>query len=236
MTLDAGDFDEWADRMVAALDGDGDADVPCGECTACCTASQFVHIGPDETDALDHIPGALLFPVPGRPRGHVLMGYDERGGCPMFVDGGCSIYAHRPRTCRTYDCRIFPATGVTVDDDPAKAAIAGRAADWQFAFADEPARVRRQAMRAAAAFVAERSAELFDGGGGSPPQVQKAVLAVELHQLFVGGTSADGNHAVARPDIEAVRVELVRRRARPDQVGAATPALAAHVGRARNGT
>ena len=30
------------------------------------------------------------------------MGYDERGHCPMLVDGDCSIYDHRPRTCRMY--------------------------------------------------------------------------------------------------------------------------------------
>ena len=34
------------------------------------------------------------------------------GHCPMLVDGRCSIYEHRPRTCRTYDCRVFPAAGL----------------------------------------------------------------------------------------------------------------------------
>lgn len=60
--------------MQAALRGEGEADVPCGSCTACCTASQFVHIEPDEADALAHIPRQLLFPAPRLPRGHVLMG------------------------------------------------------------------------------------------------------------------------------------------------------------------
>ena len=27
----------------------------------------------------------------------------------MLAEDGCSIYAHRPRACRTYDCRVFPA-------------------------------------------------------------------------------------------------------------------------------
>ena len=31
--------------------------------------------------------------------------------------GGCSIYDHRPRTCRTFDCRVFAAAGVAVDAD-----------------------------------------------------------------------------------------------------------------------
>ena len=99
--------------------GSGGSDVPCGTCTACCTSSQFVHIEPDERDALAHIPAELLFPAPGRPRGHVLLGYDERGHCPMLVDGACSIYAHRPRTCRTYDCRVFAAAGVDPGDGQA---------------------------------------------------------------------------------------------------------------------
>jgi len=76
-----------------------------------------VHIGPDEHETLARIPAALRFPAPGSPHGHVVLGYDEHGRCPMLVDGGCSIYEHRPRTCRTYDCRIFPATGVDVGED-----------------------------------------------------------------------------------------------------------------------
>ena len=60
--------------------------MPCGTCTACCTSSQFVHIGPDEVDTLAHIPAELLFPAPRMPKGHVLLGYDERGHCPMLID------------------------------------------------------------------------------------------------------------------------------------------------------
>ena len=56
-------------------------------------------------------PAALRFPRPGRPKGHVVLGYDEHGRCPMLGDHGCTIYEHRPRTCRTYDCRVFAATG-----------------------------------------------------------------------------------------------------------------------------
>ena len=74
--------------MQRALHGDAVADVPCDGCTACCTASQFVHVDPDEADTLAHIPREVLFPAPGLPPGHVLMGYDEHGACPMFVDGG----------------------------------------------------------------------------------------------------------------------------------------------------
>ena len=131
-------FSEWLDGFNPA----SDADVPCGACTACCTSSQFVHIAPDETETLAHIPGELRFRAPGLPKGHFVLGYDERGHCPMLVDGDCSIYEHRPRTCRTYDCRVFTVTGV-VPDQPA---IAERAGDWEFEIDDSP---RWDAVRAA---------------------------------------------------------------------------------------
>jgi len=121
-------FGEWLADTRAAIRGERDADVPCGECTACCTASQFIHVAPDEHDALNVIPAAVLFAAPGFPPGHVLMGYDDQGNCPMFKDNGCSIYEHRPRTCRTYDCRVFAAADVTPDDP----LIAARVAQWRF--------------------------------------------------------------------------------------------------------
>jgi hypothetical protein len=54
--LDAGDFGEWLERARGALKREHDAAVPCDGCTACCTSSQFVHIEPDETDTVAHIP------------------------------------------------------------------------------------------------------------------------------------------------------------------------------------
>ncbi len=52
--------------------------MPSGDCTACCTSSQFVHVEPGEEDTLAHVPKELLSPAPGLPGGHVLMGYDEQ--------------------------------------------------------------------------------------------------------------------------------------------------------------
>ena len=182
--LPAGRFTTWLGEIQGALRGERASEVPCGTCTACCEASQFVHVGPDETDALAHIPKELLFPAPGLPRGHVLMGYDEHGRCPMLVDGRCSVYPHRPRACRTYDCRVFAAAGV-VDDDPTKRAVARRAGRWVF---DEPAPedvARHAAVRAAAAYLARRAEEL-PAGTAPVTATQRAVLAVEVHEAFVG--------------------------------------------------
>lgn len=124
--LAAGDFSPWLAQLRAALRGEAESEVPCGGCTACCTSSQFVPIGPDETDTLALVNESLRFPAPGLPAGHVVLGCDDRGHCPMLVDGGCSIYAARPRTCRTYDCRVFTASGVQPVDQPDIAAAAAR--------------------------------------------------------------------------------------------------------------
>jgi Fe-S-cluster containining protein len=148
-TLDAGDLHDWLGELRAALRGDGDTDVPCEGCTACCEASQFVHVAPDDVEALAHIPRPLLFPAPGGPEGHLVMGYDERGRCPMLTDTGCSIYEHRPRTCRTYDCRVFAATGIE-PYGAAQAAVADRARRWRFAVRDAADEASLRAMHAEA--------------------------------------------------------------------------------------
>jgi Fe-S-cluster containining protein len=200
----------WLGDIRRAIAGEADADVPCDGCTACCTSSQFVHVAPDEAGALAHIPAELLFPAPGLPTGHRLMGYDERGHCPMLVDGRCSIYAHRPRTCRSYDCRVFAATGLDPGAD--KPAIADRVTRWRF---DQPTaadRVAAAACRAAAAYLRARAGELPIGRADRNP-VALAALAIEVHGAFLGGTGApDG--PVLEPDVAVVRSALEARRGR----------------------
>jgi Fe-S-cluster containining protein len=197
----AGGFSSWLGGMQDALRGEGSASVTCDGCTACCTSSQFVHIGPDELDTLDHVPSELLFPAPRMPAGHVLLGYDEHGNCPMLGDDGCSIYEHRPRTCRTYDCRVFPAAGVELDDRD-KQSIADRAARWEFAFPTPVDHDELAAVRAAATFLAAHAESLADAAPITP--THRAVLAIEIHRLFLRGD----------PGVDAVRAEVLRR-ARP---------------------
>lgn len=199
--LAAGDFSSWLVDVRAAIRGEGESEVPCAGCTACCTSSQFVHIGPEETDTLAHIPGALLFPAPRMPHGHVLLGYDEQGHCPMLIEGKCSIYAHRPRTCRTYDCRVFPAAGVE-DPDEEKQQITARTRRWRFSHPAPVDRQQHDAVREAARFLEQHSG-LFPDDLAPVTATQVAVLALEIHDLFLGAGT---------PDPDAVRQEVIRRK------------------------
>ncbi len=196
--LPAGDFGPWLSAITAAIEGSGVSEVPCGTCTACCTSSQFIHIAPDEAEALAHIPRALRFPAPGLPPSHVLMGYDEHGRCPMLIDGSCSIYEHRPRTCRVYDCRVFPATGIDLDE-PAKAQIARQSARWKFSFASDHDHSVHTAVGAAAGFLKEHARE-FEAAELPTTPTQLAALAIEIHDLFFG-----------EPTVAEVKVALTRR-------------------------
>ncbi|MEA3020188.1 MAG: uncharacterized protein QOI47_1712 [Actinomycetota bacterium] len=180
--LDAGSFTSWVEHTMAAQVTGVGVEVPCGDCTACCRSSYFIHVGPDETETLRRIPRQLQFPAPGLPAGHVVLGYDERGRCPMFSDGRCSIYEHRPRTCRTYDCRIFPATGLLPDDDD-KALITAQAARWRFELDTVRDRRTHAAVRAAAVFVRDRAASGADGK--APTTSRVAISAVRAHRAFL---------------------------------------------------
>jgi Fe-S-cluster containining protein len=209
--IPTGNFSTWTTEIRRALRGEQGSDVPCGSCTACCTSSQFIHIEPDETGTLAHVPATLLFPAPDQPRGNVLLGYDERGHCPMLVDDRCSIYEHRPRTCRTYDCRVFPAAGIAVDDDR-KELIDRQARRWRFGYPTPDDRTRHDAVRSAAIYVRDHG-DSFPHDDVPTSSTQLAVLAVEIHDCFLDIDADTGRTTVIDPDPEAVRVALRRRTA-----------------------
>ncbi len=163
MSTPAGEFATWLGMIGPAIIDGAESDVPCGTCTACCTSAQFIHVQPDEVDTLAHIPAELLFAAPGMPQGNLVLGYDHNGHCPMLVGATCSIYDHRPRTCRSYDCRVFAATGIRPDQP----AIAARARTWAFSYADEAA------VDLQAEVLARAGTQVEDG-----PALQRALLAL----------------------------------------------------------
>lgn len=204
---------DWLTALDDALAGVGSLDVPCGTCVACCSSWQFVHIEPDETVTLAAVPHALRFAAPGLPAGHVVLPHDDRGRCPMLGPDGCTIYAVRPRTCRAYDCRVFPATGLTslLATEPDKAAIAARAAQWGPPHHDQDdgdeARDddqdgERAALQRAGAYLRDHPEVFTDAGRQPPAATGLAVLAVRARRAF----------ASARPPtLQEVRAELRRR-------------------------
>jgi Fe-S-cluster containining protein len=183
-----------------------DAEVPCGSCTACCRSFLFIHIKPDETRTLARVPKQLLFPAPGSPKGHVLMGYNHKGECPMFVENRCSIYDDRPRTCRDFDCRVFAAAGVGPDDDGPQALIAAQARRWEFERPTAADHEEFSAVRAAGAFLREHRASLPGGLADSPVPI--ALLAIRIYRLFL---ASNGGPVEGRPgpsDAEIARAVL----------------------------
>jgi Fe-S-cluster containining protein len=186
-SLPAGDFSEWLRAMRSALAGGPGMDVACGDCVGCCTSSYFIKIRASESEALRHIPGEHLIDSPDAP-GTRLMGYDARGHCPMFGAGGCSIYPHRPDTCRTYDCRVFTAAGM--DAGTGRDVISERVARWRFEYPGADDVAEQRAVRAAAAFLRQHPVR-FPGGHVPSRPADIAVLAVKSYAVFMG---AAGSH------------------------------------------
>ncbi len=178
----ASDFARWLAGITRAIRDHGHSDVPCGDCTACCRGAYFITLRPEDEAARARIPEDLLFPAPGAPAGHFLLGYDERGRCPMLRRDACAIYQDRPGTCRTYDCRIFAATGIA-EPGRAKAGIMARAARWRFSYACEADRAAHETLKRGARFLLE-APELEALLPGNATHL--AMLAIQLQPVFAG--------------------------------------------------
>jgi len=187
--IDAGIFSEWLENQTSALYGRQEMNVPCGECNACCRASLFIHIHPGETAALKSIPREILFLAPLYPAGHMLMGYDRHGCCPMLQNDACAIYPSRPVACRVFDCRILAASGL-LQDDSMHRPIVMHARRWKFQFPTAQDRSLYEAVQSAAAFLMNHP-EIFGGQIASGNSIQISVLAIKVYEVFLnGGVSA----------------------------------------------
>jgi uncharacterized protein len=196
-------FSAWLRRMRNALITDHGTDVPCGDCTACCTSSLFIAIRPEETRTLARIPRKLLAAAPGLPKGHVLLGHYANGHCPMLVDGACSIYALRPLTCRSYDCRIFTAAGIAPLDDR-KDLITRRVRRWKFSYPTQRDRDQHAAVKAAVRFL-RAHAKFYPAGVVPSISTQVAILAIKVYDVFLKGNHRPGQAGRSTPDIEVAK-------------------------------
>jgi uncharacterized protein len=182
--LPAGNFSSWLDRLEKAMANGEAMDVPCKDCTACCTSSYFIHIGRRESRTIHAIPSKLLFPATNMAKGDLLMGYDAHGCCPMFLHDACSIYENRPLTCRQYDCRIFAAAGIDAGDGKDKILITERSRQWEFAYPSENDLLQHNAVKTAARFLAGHP-DLNPKRLIPANATQLALLAIKLHTVFL---------------------------------------------------
>jgi Fe-S-cluster containining protein len=193
--LAAGNFSDWLRAMRLALAGRGEMDVACGECRGCCVSSYYVKVRDHELEAIARIGVGQLQPGPPGSR---LLGFTEDGHCLMLRDGECSIYSHRPETCRTYDCRVFTAAGM--DAGPGKPVINQRVSQWRFEFPTEQARAEQRAVAAAAGYLRQHPVR-FAGGHVPSRASEIAVLAVKVYAVFL--EPPDDDAAVRAAIVEA---------------------------------
>jgi Fe-S-cluster containining protein len=206
LEIPAGEFSAWLRQIRNSLPGENGIDVACGECIGCCSSSYFIHVNPGESEALSRIPKEVLFPAPRLPKGHLLMGYDKAGICPMLKQGKCIVYEHRPETCRSYDCRVFAAAGIAAGGDD-KAVINRRVERWRFSYPTQIDQDEHLAVRAAATFIREHASCFPDGRVPDNPS-QLAMLAIKSYSVFIRKTPAN-NPDGARSDAETAS-EIVK--------------------------
>ncbi len=195
-------FSVWVERTHQQLIARQPADVPCGSCTACCRAGQFIHVSAAEP-AFQAIPQELLVPAIGA-EGEYLLGHNDDGACPMLVDDRCSIYAERPHTCRTYDCRIFSAADVYPDHTQPE--IAARARDWSFENeTDQGETEAHTAVKTAALFLRHHAQSVF----GTPVnEIQLSLSALKVRDLFQTGSAGFDPAEPNEPLLTAVKALL----------------------------
>jgi uncharacterized protein len=167
------------------LRGEAGPQVPCGDCVGCCISSYPVPVRAHEHTALAAVPTKHL--ATARAGHRMIMALPD-GRCPMLGASGCSIYTHRPQTCRDYDCRIFAAAGIAAGDDD-RSVINERVRNWRFSYHDSSGTSAHQAVKSAAVFIRDKS-QCFPGKAPTTP-TGIAVLAIKVYTVFLDAQPAD---------------------------------------------
>lgn len=90
-----------------------EAKVPCNGCTACCYFSKVgVDPAQERAEDLAHL-DLVADPEPQYP-GALVLRKRADGACIHLGPDGCTVRAHRPHVCRTYDCRLSSGTGMAI--------------------------------------------------------------------------------------------------------------------------
>ncbi len=181
----AGEFAVWLNEFIQTMKGYGKGYVPCRDCVGCCTSSKFVLVRPSDKETIKKIPKEILFQAPGLPKGHYLMGYDEKGHCPMFKSDQCSIYEFCPETCKQYDCRVMAASGITIKDESAD--ITNKIRSWEFDYSSDESQKLSNAVKLAGIFLSEYRDD-FPEDFVPLLDSQLSVLAIRVHSEFIEQT------------------------------------------------
>lgn len=97
-------------RQQHSRGGQASADVPCGDCNACCH-EMSVYLDDDE---LGEYRSVIEVDEQGQNRPRLERADDD--SCVYLDDSGaCSIYTRRPRLCRTFDCRPLAFCGIRLE-------------------------------------------------------------------------------------------------------------------------
>lgn len=90
-----------------------DAMFACGGCTACC--HQRVEIFDTESPVnLKHLD---VISDPDGPPGARKLRQNDDSSCVHLGEHGCTVYEHRPKACRAYDCRLYAFYGFRIDHE-----------------------------------------------------------------------------------------------------------------------
>ncbi len=120
------------------------------------------------------------------------MGYDRDGRCPMLKKEGCLIYQYRPETCRTFDCRILAAAGLTSAEKHNP--VFQQAKRWKFTFPAQKDREEFAAVQRAAGFF-QSHPNLFGDAVSQMDAIRMSVAAVKVYDQFV---DSDGKRATTQ--------------------------------------
>jgi len=79
------------------------ADVPCGNCHACCERD-LIFLHPECGDIIDDYEHE---PAPKPFEGRFILRHSLNGDCYYLGLNGCVIHGKAPAICREFDCREF---------------------------------------------------------------------------------------------------------------------------------
>jgi len=181
--VDAGDFRQWLEAMSASLRGGPGLDVPCGDCVGCCSAAWPIALRAADAKLVGQLPPDYLHEVPDAPVGIRYMGYRADGTCPMLLNARCTVYEHRPQTCRDFDCRLFAAAGLA-SAGPGKTPVDRRIGAWRFRYATREDEKTHRAIKATADFITGPGRTVATIRLPTSP-IAIAGIALKAHRVFL---------------------------------------------------